>query len=346
MTQDWKTFLQANGAEFENEQLVSFGNIDLERRAAVGGDVMCDLTQSYSLLAIQGEDARTFLQGQLTNDIEKLSPLQSQLTGFCNPKGRLIANFRLIQNGDTIFAIIPQDMFDATLQQLQKYVVRAQVVMGNASDALAHIGASGDKAAEQLQSHLGALPENLHDVLQHDKFLTIKVGDFRYQVFGALDDCKALWQHLDVQCAAVGAQHWQLLNIRDGIPEITAPVSEAFVPQMVNMDLIGAVSFDKGCYTGQEIIARTHYLGKQKRRMFRIKLLCDAQPKVADELATDTSTENQYTGTLVTAQPAIDNGYEALAVIQIQAAENETLRLKGVESEIEILPLPYKVTAE
>ena len=341
MTEDWKHFLLANGAEFDNDFLSGFGNIDLERRASVGGDVMCDLSQSYRLLAIQGEDAREFLQGQLTNDINGLSPETSQLSGFCNPKGRLIANFRLMQNGDTLFAIVPQDVFDTTLQKLQFYIVRAQVVIGDASEALVHIGVSGDRAAAQLREHLGALPEDLHDVLQHERYMVIKVGDERYQVFGNLEDSKSLWQHLDVQCAAVGGQHWQLLNIRDGIGEITAATCEAFVPQMLNMDLLGAISFDKGCYTGQEIVARTHYLGKQKRRMYRIKILSDTPPAAGDELATDSSGENQYTGTLVTVQPATDNGYEALAVIQIKAAETEALKLKHSASQIELLPLPY-----
>lgn len=346
MTEDWKHFLQQNGAEFEQDRLLHFGNPERERRAALGGDTMCDLTQSYKLLAIQGEDAREFLQGQLTNDVNQLSPQTSQLSGFCTPKGRLIANFRLIQNGETIFAIIPQDLFDTTLQQLQHYVVRAQVVMGDASAVLVHIGVCGDKAAGQLHQYLGSLPEGTHQVLQHENFMVIKVGEYRYQVFGKLEDSKALWQHLDVQCAAVGAQHWQLLNIRDGIGEVGAAVTGAFVPQMLNMDLLGAISFDKGCYTGQEIVARTHYLGKQKRRMYRIHILCDTPPTAGDELATDTSTANQYTGTLVTVQPAIDNGYEALAVIQIQAAENARLKLKNAESVIEVRELPYALESQ
>lgn len=342
MIADWHNFLQSNGAEFEHDTLISFGNTERERRATLGGDIMCDLSQ-YRLLAIQGADARTFLQGQLTNDVDQLTPDKSQLSGFCTPKGRVISNFRLIQNGATVFAIIPADMFEHTLSQLQFFVVRSDVQMGDATAALIHFGVSGARAAEHLQDQLDSLPTETNDVLQHEKFMVIKISDNRYEVFGNLEDSKTLWQHLDVHCTAVGNRHWDLLNIRDGIPEITKATTEAFVPQMLNMDALGAINFDKGCYTGQEIVARTHYLGKQKRRMYRLQIECDVEPAAGDELATDTSTDNQYTGTLVTVQPDAGNGYEALAVIQIKSAEAGKLRLKQDESVIEILGLPYQL---
>ena len=342
MIADWQQFLQSNGAEFDGGTLVSFGNEDRERRATLGGDIMCDLSQ-YKLLAIMGSDAREFLQGQLTNDINQLSPERSQLSGFCTPKGRLISNFRLFQHDQTIFAVIPEDLFEKTQSQLQLFVVRSDVQMGDASSALIHIGVSGDKAGEQLRDQLGDLPQAVNQVLQHDRYIVIKVADKRYEVFGNVEDCKTLWQNLDVHCSAVGNQHWNLLNIRDGIPEITQATSEAFVPQMVNMDALGAINFEKGCYTGQEIVARTHYLGKQKRRMYRIHITTDTPPAAGDELATETSTENQYTGTLVTVQADVGTGYEALAVIQIKSAEKEKLKLKDAESAIDLLDLPYSL---
>ena len=125
------------------------------------------------------------------------------------------------------------------------------------------------------------------------------------------------------------------------MPFIDSDTREEFVPQMANMELINGVSFEKGCYTGQEIVARTHYLGKQKRRTYRIKIISDTPPKAGDQLATDTSTENQYTGTLITVYQTATNEYQALAVIQIKAAESEKLKLKDADAEIRVLELPY-----
>ena len=342
MKAEWKIFLENAGAEFDKQTLGSFGNTERERRAALGGDVMCDLSQ-YKTLAIVGEDAKKFLQGQVINDTSLLDENHSQLSGFCTPKGRLISSFRLFEQQASLFAILPEALFEKTMNQLNLYVLRAKVQLGDASNALIQIGVSGKKAEEQLKDYLGAVPENVNEVFNNDKLIAIKITEHRYHVLSDLENCTKLWNHLDVHCTPVGSQHWELLNIRDGLPEITENTSEAFIPQMVNLDALGAVSFTKGCYTGQEIIARTHYLGKQKRRMYRLQINSDTEPKTGDELATDLSTDSQYVGTIVTVQPDTNNGYEALAVIQIKSAETEKLHLKNVESKINILELPYTI---
>ena len=342
MNAEWKTFLENAGAEYDKETLVSFGNIERERRATLGGDVMCDLAQ-YKILAIVGEDAKTFLQGQVINDTNLLDDNHSQLSGFCTSKGRLISSFRLFEQQSSLFAVIPESLFEKTLTQLNMYILRAKVQLGDASESLIQLGVSGEKAAEQLKDYLGSLPENVNDVFQNDKLIVIKIADQRFHILGDLESCKTLWQNIDVHCTPVGNQHWSLLNIKDGLPEITEDTTEAFIPQMVNLNSLGAISFTKGCYTGQEIVARTHYLGKQKRRMYRIHIKSDAEPKAGDDLATETSTDSQYIGTIVSAQPDAGSGYQALAVIQIKSAETETLHLKNVESEIEILELPYSI---
>ena len=340
MTPEWKSFLSQNGAEFEGETLTHFGNDERERRAALGGDIICDLSR-YRLLAIQGGDARSFLQGQLTNDVDRVTDSTSQLTGFCTPKGRLIANFRILQNGSTLFAIIPAGIFNSTQEQLRSYVISADVQMGEVSDALVDFGVSGEQAETHLQAQLGDLPKNIDDVLQHERHMVIKIAEHRYQVFGNLEDCKSLWSNLDVHCTPVSGACWELLNIRDGIPEITSATADAFVPQMLNMDLLNGISFDKGCYTGQEIIARTHYLGKQKRRLYHLDIECDALPQPGDELKTASSGENQYIGTIINVQAASAGDVEALAVVQISSADDESLGLKGQESKVSLQEPPY-----
>ena len=340
MKAEWKIFLEDAGAEFDKQTLVSFGNIERERRAALGGDVMCELSR-YKILAVVGEDAKTFLQGQAINDTSLLDDNHSQLSGFCTPKGRLISNFRLFEQETSLFAIIPETLFETTLNKLNLYVLRAKVQLGDASNALIQMGVSGEKAEDQLKDHIGSLPENVNDVFQKDNIIAIKIAEHRYHLLSDFENCKTLWNHLDVHCTPVGNQHWELLNIRDGLPEITENTTEAFIPQMINMGELGAISFTKGCYTGQEIVARTHYLGKQKRRMYRLLINSDTAPEAGDDLATDTSTDSQYIGTIVSAQPDAANGYQALAVVQINSAETEKLHLKHIESEIEILELPY-----
>ena len=346
MHPDWQHFLEQSGARISNGCVTSFGNIDGERQATLEGDIMCDLSH-YALLAAQGEDAVKFLQGQLTNDVAAVDDSHSQLNAFCNNKGRMISNFRILRSEGTLFISLPQALAETTLNKLQLYILRSQVAMGDVSDALLRIGINGHSAAEKLQAMFGALPDNSNEVAQFENAIVVRcAGDNRFELYATPEVMNAHWQALGEICTPVGAGAWELLDIRSGIPVITSATSEAFVPQMANMELLDGVSFTKGCYTGQEIVARMHYLGKLKQRMYRILINTDTAPAAGDALSAEDAKATQQVGTIVSAQLIADDKVEALAVIQNAYAQAGKLKLGTPDGpEISVLELPYSLEA-
>lgn len=333
MTNDWKQFL--------HEQTIAdpLASVAL---AQSDNDIICDLSH-IDTLVVAGDDAASFMQGQFTNDVDKVDAEHSQLNAICNNKGRMIANFRLFSYQQNYFLSIDSSLTERSIAHLQNYILRAQVAIQDVSEQLIHLGVSGAESVARLSAFIDDLRTDADSVSANDDYIAIRIAGEqpRYEIFCQLEPAKALWQSLSEKASITSADSWQFLDIQAGLPLIDASTSEAFVPQMANMDLINGVSFSKGCFTGQEIIARTHYLGKQKRRCYRIKIVTDDQPMPGDQLATDTSTANQYTGTLVSVVQTGDKSYEALAVVQIKAAQEARLKLMQGDAEISLLELPY-----
>ncbi len=342
MNNDWKNYLLQNGAEQNVEGLFIFNNTFSDTELKESSDIICDLSY-FSTIVVAGGDAAEVIQGQFTNDVNKVDEDHSQISAFCNNKGRMLANFRLFQNQQNYFLSIRSDLVESGIEHLQKYVLRAEVAIQDISEQLVHIGISGDNTETLLSPFINNLSTDIDSVSYNDNYIAIRIAGKtpRYELFCSQEHAKALWEHVSEKAEIVNSAYWDYLNIKNGLPFIDNNTREEFVPQMANMELINGVSFEKGCYTGQEIVARTHYLGKQKRRTYRIKIISDSTPKAGEQLATDTSTENQYTGTLITVYQTAENEYEALAVIQIKSAESETLKLKDADAEITVLELPY-----
>ena len=345
MKPEWLDLLNNSGAEIKDNIVVSFGNIEREQRIIHTGLAICDLSHQ-GLISIEGEDAADFLQGQLTNDIRDVSQQHSQLSAYCTHKGRMLANFRLFKRGDSFYMRLPQTLLEPTLKRINMFVLMSKVSIKDSSNTLFRIGVSGPKAAEQLAEIISDLPENVDDVTQANGFTIIRVPGTvtRYEIYGALDAMKTLWGQLDVNAALVGAGTWESQDILAGIPTIYPETSEAFVPQMTNMQVINGVNFQKGCYTGQEVVARMQYLGKLKRRMYRINIATDAQVNPGDKLFSKDSTSGQGPGQIVSAQTDSESGISALAVINISDAEAGSLQLEDENGpSITVLDLPYQI---
>ena len=343
MKHEWKDFLQNAGAEFDEDCVATFGNPERERRIAHTGDLFCDLSH-FGIIAAYGEDTAAFLQAQFTNDINQVDEAHSQLSALCSPKGRMLCNFRIFRREQTYYLVLPYELLEAALSRLRMFVLRSKVTLEDASDALIGIGASGNKIEEHLGDIVGRLPENIDESIEYKDYTIIRVAGVvpRFEIYGLLEAMKKLWQALDVHATPVGANVWELLNIQAGIPVITAGTIDAYVPQMANMHLINGVSFTKGCYPGQEIVARMHYLGKLKRRMYRIGFTAHDRPKAGSALVTESSTESQDIGSILSAQQTPDGNYEALAVIQVKDAENSQLKLGDAKGpDVTVLDLPY-----
>ena len=345
MISEWKEFLTNAGAEFTDTGVAHYGNEPRELSVSITGNVFADLSH-YGLISVHGDDAETFLQGQFTNDIRKVNDVHSQLSGLCNPKGRLLATFRVFHRGDSYYLCLPASMLEDVIKRLRMFILRSKVTLEDASDTFVHLGVSGGDAQQALHTFAGELPAAVNAVVQDGNHSIIRVPGIHpsYEIFATLDDARQLWDQLNVQSAPIGAAAWQLLDIQAGIPVILPQTREAFVPQMANLQLIDGVNFQKGCYTGQEIVARMQYLGKLKRRMYLARVESDSQPGGDEEIfAADKA--QQSAGKLVLAAPHPDGGYAMLVVLQIASAEGEAaLHLGSVDGprlELETLPYPF-----
>lgn len=281
----------------------------------------------YALLRFSGPDAQTFLHGQLTCDMLALHNGNSTYGGYCTPKGRLLATFLLWASADGYTMILPSTLAEPIRKRLAMYVLRAKVKVEDITSEHACVGVFGADAAQQFV----AVPEHLHGVLVRDGVTVIQLPPGRY--LAVMPRAQANMAHDD--------DAWTGLDIAAGIPFITPAIQEEFVPQMVNLDLIGGLSYTKGCYPGQEIVARTHYLGKLKQRMFRASMTTPAVP--GDKLYCAELGE-QSGGMIVTGARAADGRCEVLAVMQTAHAQSAAWHLGSLQGPLlELLPLPYKI---
>jgi folate-binding protein YgfZ len=347
MKPDWKKFLDEQGAVFDDlgVTVLNFGNATRERKIAVTGSLLCDLSH-LGLIAATGTDARNFLQSQLTNDTREITPERSRLGGYCTAKGRLLAVFRIVQRGETIYLQLPYELLEATLKRLRMFVLRAKVTLEDATDTFVRLGFSGPQAEAQLAEATGRVPQAVNHVVHVNDVTIVRVPGTvpRYELSGELPQMQQLWQRLAVHAAPVGAEVWNLLDVLAGIPQVYRASSEEFVPQMVNLPAIGGVSFQKGCYPGQEIVARMQYLGTLKRRMYLGHIDADNPPAPGTSLHEAGAESTQSVGNVVNAQRAPDGGCAVLAVVVIAAAERDNIRVASADGPpLKFQHLPYSL---
>jgi folate-binding protein YgfZ len=345
MNQQWKAFLSNHGAVVESDKVSHFGDPDAELRAAAEGTVLCDLSH-LGLIRIQGEDAREFLHNQFSSDINQLSPETSQLSSYNSAKGRMYAVFRLFMREGGFYMALPSELADALLQRLRMFVLMSKATLEDASDELVGLGIGGTAAEAILSGQIDEIPAVVDKVVQAGPLTVIRVeGEVpRFLVFGPVEAMAGLWEQLAAQATPAGEDAWVLQEIRAGLPVVHTDTREAFVPQMTNLQLVKGVSFTKGCYPGQEIVARTQYLGTLKRRMYRAAVQASERPRPGQEVFTSEADEAQ--GSVVEACPSPDGGYELLAVLNIVAAEGSELHLGDPAGPaLRLEPLPYAFDA-
>lgn len=342
MNTQWKEFLQNQNARFaDSGELLDFSSASVDPGQS---DILADLSY-LGVIRIQGEDAIGFLQGQTTNDIRKIDAAKGQLNGYCSPKGRLLASFMLLQRDSDLYMILDRALLEATLKRLRMYVLMSKVEMTDVSEEMAVCGLAGPKA-EQIFTHaVTNIGDEDYASVQKDTLSAMRLPG-QTPRFLLLSDAATMieyWNTLSTQAQAVGHDNWKLTDIRAAIPSIHPETVEAFVPQMVNLQAIEGVSFKKGCYPGQEIVARMQYLGKLKRRMYRATVKADAAPRPGDEIFSAGSSSGQGAGKLVDAQRSPDGeDFEILAVIEIASAEQHDLHLGSLDGpKLQLIDLPY-----
>ncbi len=267
---------------------------------------VCDLSPSNALLRLSGDDATAFLHSQFTNDVKALPVGGAQWNGWCTPKGRLLATFVLARDAEAYLLMLPTAFAEAIAKRLRLYVLRSKVKIEDICAAMPRFGLWD-----------GTIPPG-----------SFRLGERRAIAFGATPEG-----------TAAALDEWSLSLIRDGIVQVVPGTQEEFVPQMANYELVGGVSFKKGCYPGQEIVARTQYRGILKKRAVRVRSASRIAP--GDSVYSE-AFGDQSAGTVANVAPSPEGGFEALVVAQLEAIGRRDLRHGSLAGPgLDIQPLPY-----
>jgi folate-binding protein YgfZ len=321
MNQNWKNFLLSQNATFESDTHITFPAISDYI------DKTIYPVAHLAVLTIGGRDAAKLLQGQLTCNVNEVTETKSSPGALCNPKGRAITTFLLVRNSDVFLMVLPEELLESVKKRLQMYVLRSDVTLTNSSDKHCLMGL--------FSTATEAAP--LFSTTQQEVItVNLSAAQSRSLVIADADKAIALWSELvgNQGFQQGNSDQWRYLDILSGIPWVTIETSEEFIPQMLNLDELGGISYNKGCYTGQEIVARTHYLGKAKRALFLAE--CDTPFTPAPNLAIidDSTGTEQTVGKVLLAQRS-HAGHEnkgtlckMLIVLQVSDSDTHNLKLK------------------
>lgn len=338
MNQIWHDFLVQQGAQDSFEH---FGDLSAELQAARNSTIIVPLADQ-GLIRAGGEDAAAFLHNLMTNDINHIAADGARHAGLCTAKGRLIASFLIWREGGDYLLQMSADILPGILKKLSMYVLRSKVKLAALAGERVLIGVAGPQAAA-LVENLGARLDAPMASAAFAEGTAVQLDAQRFVLAVQADQAVALWSKLAAQAKPAGVAAWRLGEIVAGQPRIVAATQEAFVPQMINYETpaVGGVSFQKGCYPGQEIVARTQYLGKIKRRMYRAQL--DAAFPAGTDVFTPESGD-QHCGALVLTAPTPAGGYECLVVVQSSGAEAGEIHVgKPDGPRLQLLDLPYAI---
>lgn len=341
MQNNWTDFLQQHGANIEADLLVDFGRPQQELEALYQVPVITSLPGS-GLLRVSGKDAENFLQSQLSNDVKYVSETSSQLSGYCTPKGRLLALFRMVKHHNDYLLILPESLLEATLKRLQMYVMRSDVTITDISNEFVQLGLVGEQLPTLLTAQFDDVPKSPDTSQTFRDGILVRLSGLQPRFLLLTEQAAAspIWEQLTKNCKPVGQAVWTLSCIDAGMPDIYPETIETFVPQMVNLQAINGLSFTKGCYPGQEIVARTKYLGKLKRCLYLGEIDSAEALAPATDIYDD-SDNTQSIGKIVNAQIDKNGHTRLLAVLQISSADNHLLFVgdkKGPEISLKTLP--------
>jgi folate-binding protein YgfZ len=336
----WTKFLAAQGAQFEAETVDTFGDGGSELAAARDGAIVCDLAPLGSL-SVSGPDAASFLHGQLTSDVLALARGEWQYAAWCSPKGRMLANFvvrrTLAERFEMLFS---RSLLETIRKRLGMFLLRSKATIDDASATSVRLGIGGPSAVEAVRAVLGEVPKDRQSA-EFDGATMVSLPGRRLVLWVDPRRVAEIWNRLSGVARPVGFPAWEWLTIRAGVPLITASTSDHYVPQMANWDALDGVSFDKGCYSGQEIVARMQYLGRLKERLVLAHV--DASPPAAGERLFSDAFGDQACGSVVNAALAPGGGCDLLAVLQLAARGTDVRIGSHNGASLRMLAFPYPV---
>jgi folate-binding protein YgfZ len=328
----WRAILERSGAGFDPDGVMDFGQIDAERRQALSADVMTDLSH-YGLIEAKGEDAQKFLASLFTGDVRLVSTEKGLFTAWCDAKGRTQATFWLFLHSGAFYLLLPKGLVKSVLTGLKLYLLRVKATLADASDSLVRIGLSGPSMEARLTALFGSPPPGQAGETRAYggcTLMAIAGQPFpRWLAIGSAAAVAEVWQGLISTVPPVGRDAWSLLDILAGLPLLMPETAGEFIPQMLNMEALGGLCFTKGCYPGQEVIARLHYRGQLKRRLYRAYVDSDSVPPPGTALHIEGIAES--VGTVVSAARHPDGGVALLAVVKIEEKAQGEVRLADAQ---------------
>ncbi|AQQ69511.1 hypothetical protein Mag101_10610 [Microbulbifer agarilyticus] len=305
-------------------------------------------------IAISGPDSQKFLQGQLTCDLVNLPDGQLTLGSHCNPKGRMISAFFALKLSQSEFVLLmPRDLVTTALAALKKYAVFFKTELSDISEEQRWLALCGRDACQAANTLLALSNTPDADLIPHQlrpfdhnghPALAAGLSERNVVLQVPAEQAADIWQKLASNGVEPGSyQQWLLQLIDSGVPLVYQSTSEVFIPQMLNLHLLDAVSFKKGCYTGQEVVARMQYLGATKRRMYRAQIDSGELPAPGEEIFT--AAGGSSTGNIVQASPQGEDTALLAVLTKSKVADGESLQLKDGRV-LELLELPYDADAD
>lgn len=349
---NWNQYLSSLGARSVGAEpgipIADFGRTLSAADLAAG---FVAILTDQDLIAVRGDDAASFLHTQLTNDVEHLDAAQVRLAAYCTPKGRMQASFLMWRDAGAVYLQLPAELRPALQKRLSMFVMRAKAKLEDASAAEGKevvLGLGGRAAQAALLQHFGELPATPYSKTDHAYGTLLRVGDAfgapRYQWLTSAATALAALPVLAAKLALGGNDAWALSSIHAGVPQITARTQEQFVPQMVNFELLNGVNFKKGCYPGQEIVARSQYLGKLKRRTTLVSI--DSLDAKAGDEVFDVSDPDQPCGMIVNAAPNGQGGVDALVELKLASIGRGEVRVGAASGPaLRFMAMPYALDA-
>lgn len=357
MTSQWRDLLPQAAAASSTELSLDADALAAQFDALRNGSFV-SLASDTGLIAVNGADAAAFLHGQLTNDVERLAPAQARLAGYCSAKGRLLATFLMWRDASadaTIYLACGADVQAGVQKRLSMFVLRAKAKLtdGTATHVLLQVG--GPAAEAVLAGTFASLPDSAlaaaHGTLGDAPTSLVRLPDAgtaralpRFLWSVPVAQAGAAWASLTqaagVVTVAPDIAAW--LDVHSGVARVTSATQEQFVPQMINWEVVGGVNFRKGCYPGQEVVARSQYRGTIKRRLHLAHI--DGAPPQPGQALVETSDPDQPCGMIVQAAVAPSGGYDALVELKLAAREANDVRLGAADGPVlAFTELPYDI---
>ncbi len=339
MSDQWITHLQTHGASFADGRVAAYDGAATQNAGATEPGVICDLSHE-GLIRVAGPEAGAFLHAQFTNDVLALPVGGAQWNGWCSPKGRLLATFLVWHDDGGYVLQLPRALQPAIQKRLQMFVLRSKVSLTDEGAQRERFGLVGITAGAAAAAGV-ILPAHTMSVSTQADVQVVRLSEQRFEIIAPPAIAIGLWTSLSAILRPAGAQLWDGFGIREGLLQVLPATQDAFVPQMANFELTGGVSFRKGCYPGQEIVARTQYRGILKRRMARVSSSVELKP---GDPVYGAEFGEQAAGIVANVAPMDGGGYEALVVAQIDSLKADSLCAGSADGPaLKRQPLPYAV---